>query len=162
MLTAPFAVLLAVLLGLVDWLWQPLLGAMVRLTRLRIVRWCEVQIARLPPYPALMLFAIPALSLLPFKFFGLYLIGHGKKVAGIVVFVLAKVVGTALFARVFALTSPALMQLAWFNRLYRWFVPFKQRLYEAVFGHPMIRLVRAVLRRTRDRLRRWWRRGALD
>ena len=79
--------------------------------------------------------------------------------AGVGVFFLAKVVGTALFARVFALTSPALMRLPWFKRLYDWFVPFKARLYEVVFGHPLIRTIRAVSRRTRDRVRRWWRRG---
>ena len=157
--TAPIAILLAIALGLIDWLWYPLLAVMVWLTRLRAVRWLEQQIARLPPYAALLLFAVPALSLLPFKFFGLYLIASGKGLAGVGVFVLAKVVGTALFAWIFALTSPALMRLAWFKRLYDWFVPYKARLYNAVFGHPLIRTIRAVSRLTRDRIRRWWRRG---
>ena len=41
--------------------------------------------------------------------------------AGVGVIVGAKIVGTALVARLFVLTRPALMRLAWFAALYeRW------------------------------------------
>jgi hypothetical protein len=51
----------------------------------------------------------------------LWLVGSGHALAGLVLIVGAKVAGTALLARLFALTKPALMRLPWFARGYeRW------------------------------------------
>jgi tRNA nucleotidyltransferase (CCA-adding enzyme) len=161
LIRAPFAIVAALLLGFIDWLWNPLLMLMTRLGRFWVFRALEGAISRLPPYGALLVFAVPAVLLLPFKFLGLYLIGHGQKLAGMAVFVLAKVVGTAMVARVFSLTAPKLMTLSWFNRLYNRFKAYKTRLYELVFEHPWIRLSRRLTRRWLDQiraqLRRFWR-----
>lgn len=160
LIRAPFAIVAALLLGFIDWLWNPLLMLMARLGRFWVFRVLEGAISRLPPYGALLVFAVPAVLLLPFKFLGLYLIGHGQKLAGMAVFVLAKVVGTAMVARVFSLTAPKLMTLSWFNRLYNRFKAYKTRLYELVFEHPWIRLSRRLTRRwleqIRARLRQFW------
>lgn len=162
LIRAPFAILVALVLGFIDWLWNPLLHLIMRLRRFWIIRALEDVISRLPPYGALLVFATPALLLMPFKLFGLYLIGIGEKLAGAAVFILAKIVGTALFARIFSLTSPALMSLPWFSRLYSRFKAFKTALYSLVFDHPWIRLIRRLARRRIDQIRRLltrWRHG---
>jgi hypothetical protein len=75
----------------------------------------------LPPYAALLVFFAPMVALFPVKVFGLWLIGEGRGFLGVGIIVVAKVAGTAVVARLFMLTHPALMQLPWFARLYgRW------------------------------------------
>ena len=61
------------------------------------------------------------LALLPVKLLALYLLGQGKIKTALVLLVAAKLLGTAVLARLFHLTQPALMQLAWFAHCYpRW------------------------------------------
>jgi hypothetical protein len=152
-LTAPVALVLALLFVLEDWLWQPLLGAMVALGRLPPVRWLETRIQALPSWPALAVFVVPALVLLPFKFVGLMLIGQGKRALGLAVFLLAKVVGTALFARLYQLTAPALRRLAWFARWQDRFLAYKAAIYQRVFGNRFAQAVLRAARRLKLRLR---------
>ena len=84
---------------------------MAGVARLRPIHWLETRIARLPPYAAMAMFLVPWLVLLPAKVLGLWLIGTGHVASGVGVFVVAKVVGTALLARLFSLTRPALLTI---------------------------------------------------
>ena len=54
------------------------------------------------------------LLLLPLKFVALVLIARGQLILASLLFIAAKVVATALIARLFELTQPALMQIGWF------------------------------------------------
>ena len=113
--------LVAIILLFEEWGWEQLSALVGRLARLPFFAWLERQIRSLPPWGAVAVFAVPALALLPIKLLALYLIGMGFPVMGLLVLLAAKVVGTALLARLFSLTQPALMQLAWFARWYpRW------------------------------------------
>ncbi len=47
-------------------------------------------------------------------------------------FVGAKIASTALVARIFILTKPSLMQIAWFARAFNWFVPWKDAIYAQI------------------------------
>ncbi len=59
--------------------------------------------------------------LLPVKLFGLFLLGEGHAMSALLLLLVAKLVGTAILARLFQLVEPALMQLPWFARFYpRW------------------------------------------
>jgi hypothetical protein len=61
------------------------------------------------------------LTLLPVKVLALYLFGQGQTTLGLVLLLGAKLGGTAVLARLFQLTQPALMQLRWFAWWYpRW------------------------------------------
>ncbi len=112
---------LALLILFEEWGWEPLGRLLARLARLRVIAAIERRIQSLPPYGALAVFFAPSLALLPVKLAALWLVAHGQHVLGIGVIVAAKIAGTAVVARLFALTQPALMQLAWFARLYeRW------------------------------------------
>lgn len=156
----PFVVLLAVLLWLEDWLWEPLAELMRRIDALPLLRQLEALLRRAPPWLALACYAVPVLSLLPFKLVGLYLLGKGHIVLGGGVFVLAKLVGTALCARIFALTRDTLMRLAWFAWLWQKFVALREAVYARVTSHPVWRMMRRYRLALKRRVRCWRRRFA--
>ncbi|MEO6624861.1 MAG: hypothetical protein ABIN37_08525 [Burkholderiaceae bacterium] len=104
-----------------EWGWAPLAALAARLAKLPMWAWLERRIAGLPPWAALAVFGVPVLALLPVKLLALYLLGQGKIKMALVLLVAAKLLGTAVLARLFHLTQPALMQLAWFAHWYpRW------------------------------------------
>ncbi len=112
---------IALLLLFEEWGWEHLAGIVAWVGRLPGLRWIEGRIRGLPPYRALALFGVPVLALLPLKLLALYWLGQGHVLLGLAVIVAAKVGGTALTARLFMLTQPTLMKLAWFARLFiRW------------------------------------------
>jgi hypothetical protein len=113
--------LVALLLLFEEWGWEPLAILLGRLGRLPGLGWIERQIAALPPWAAVAAFALPALALFPVKLLALFLLGQGHALLGVTVLVAAKILGTAVLARLFTLTQPALMRLGWFARWYpRW------------------------------------------
>ncbi len=116
-----FFPLIAAFLLFEEWGWEPLARAFARLARLPLWARLERKIAQLSPVGALLTFGVPMLSLLPVKLLALYLFGQGQTTLGLILLLSAKLGGTALMARLFQLTQPALMQLAWFARWYpRW------------------------------------------
>lgn len=106
---------LAILVVLVDDLFRSFVIPTVRaLARLAPIRWIETRIARMPPYVILALFVIPLAIIEPFKIYGLYLFAQGQFLGGIMVFVLAKVVGLGLAERLFAIGRDKLLSIRWF------------------------------------------------
>jgi hypothetical protein len=146
--------LLALLILFEEWGWEPLQQALARLGRLPLLRQLEALVARLPPYAALVAFSVPAL-LLPVKLAALALITHGQRLLGLAVIVLAKLVGTAIVARLFTLTKPALMQLPWFVRWYGRWTGWKDALLVQVRASWAWRWGRVLKRRARQRWARW-------
>ncbi len=120
-LLLPVRLLLALLILFEEWGYQPLTRLMARIGQLPVLRQLEWLITRLPPVAALAVLLLPALLLLPVKLLALLLIGSGRFGLGLSLVILAKLVGTAIVARLFQLTRPAILQLAWFASLYaRW------------------------------------------
>ena len=115
-----------------EWGWRPLADLLGRLARWRPWAQVETAIARLPPYAALFVFVVPSALLLPLKFLALFLIAQGQFVLAALLFAGAKVVATALVARIFMLTQPALMQIGWFAWAYDTIMPWKEALVERV------------------------------
>lgn len=115
-----------------EWGWRPLSNALARLARFRPWARAELLIAGLPPYAALFAIALPTTLLFPLKFIALYLIAGGHFVSAAMLFVGAKIVSTALIARVFILVKPALMQIAWFATLHDRFVPWKEAIFAQI------------------------------
>src|SRR5262245_3272254 len=150
-------VLLALLLLLEEWGWRPLADLLGRLAHWRPWAQLETAIARLPPYAALVVFVLPSGLLLPLKFFALTLIAKGQLVTAGLLFAAAKVVATALVARLFMLTKPALMQIAWFAWLYDRFIPWKDALEEYVRSSYVWRVGRLWAARLRRLARAQWR-----
>lgn len=116
-----FGYAVALLVLFEEWGWEPLQALLARLTRWPPLAELERCLQRLPPWAALVVFALPGLALLPVKLGALALISRGHPVDGLLLIVAAKVIGTAVVARLYTLLQPALMQLAWFARLHdRW------------------------------------------
>ena len=150
---AVFAIPLAIWVFLEEWVWDEMLAFMAWIGKLPPVHWAETQIAKLPPYAALIAFVIPGAILLPFKLAAFWLIAHGHAVYGFWVFVVAKVVGTAFLARIFSLTKPALLTISWFKRGYLAITGWKERLYAYVRALPAYQRLRENVRHAKLRIK---------
>lgn len=131
-ISAPFILLAAIFILLEDWLWDDLARIAAAIGRLPIFHQLESFIIWLPSYPSLLLFIVPSLLLFPVKFASLYLISQGQPVWGFLIAVAAKLIGTALVARIFNLTKPKLLQINWFAVLYEYLTAFKKRIYKVI------------------------------
>jgi len=158
-LMAPLRWLARLLLALIilfeEWGWTPLQRAMAWLGRLPLLRQLEAGIRRLPPYAALALLLAPTLLLVPVKLLALWLIAQGRALLGLAVILIAKLVGTAVLARIFMLSQPALMRLGWFARLYARWTAWKEGLLAWVRSSLLWRQARALRCLLRRRLRAW-------
>ncbi len=152
-----FTGLLALLIVFEEWGWEPLQRLLARIARLPVLRQLEAGIARLGPRTALAVFLLPTLLLLPVKLLALMLIAHGQRLLGLLVVVVAKLVGTAIVARLFALTRPALLQMPWFASIYQRWTIWKDGLLTRVRASWAWRTGRAVKRLARQRWARWQR-----
>ena len=122
----PLWVILALLLLLEAWLWDHLEPIVARIVN--VIPWGRVKtvlarlIEDLPPYAALVVFIVPLIVLLPLKFLEVYFLATGNWFGAIVMLVLAKLLGLGVTAFVFDATRGKLLQIAWFQRLYDWFI----------------------------------------
>ena len=144
----------ALLLIFEEWGWDPLSRLLMRMARLPVWSQIEKLIVRLPPYAALCVFAVPVLALIPIKLVAWYWVAQGHAVVGLSIVVAAKVLGTAIAARLFQLTQPALMQLAWFARGYNKWIGWKNRITDRVRQSLAWRKARFNQRRVRRHCRK--------
>lgn len=159
LLTTP----LALVLLFEEWGWAPLAALMMRLARLPIWYRLERWIASLPPWAALVTFLLPMIALFPVKLGAIYLFAAGHKLSGAILLIAAKLAGTAVVARLFHITQPALMQIPWFAQWYpRWKI-WKDALLERVRQSPAWRTGKwcklRLQRRAHDTMvliRRWF------
>ncbi len=115
-----------------QWGWRPLSNALKALAHLAPVAALERFIASLPPYAALVTFALPSALLVPLKLMALYLIANGHAFSAGALFVAAKIVGTAVVARLYQLTEPQLMQIPWVRQVHDVLMPRLHALHEAI------------------------------
>ena len=152
-------VLAALLVLFEEWGWRPLSNALARLARFRPWARMELAIAGLPPYAALATIALPSSLLFPLKFVAIWLVANGYLITAALLFVAAKIVSTALIARIFILVKPALMQIAWFAALYDRFVPWKEAIFakiRAMWVWRYGRMVKTAVRvETKQIVARW-------
>ncbi len=173
LLRAGLSLLLALVLLFEEWGWRPLVEALGWLARFRLWARIEGWIAGLPPYGALVVFALPTAILLPVKLGALFLLAQGKVLMATAFLAMAKLASTAIVARIFLLTRPALMRLAWFARLYNLFMPWKEALqvwiraswawrYGRMLKGWVAREVRQTWRLWRPRLQAAWTRARAE
>jgi hypothetical protein len=156
---------LALLFLLEEWLWNLLKRGMAAVGRLPVVHGLERWIAGLPPAGAAVMFLAPTTLILPVKLIALKMIVAGHLIKGTGVIVAAKLLATALFARVYVLTQPALMRVGWFVRLHATVLRWRVWVHAQVEAHPLWRSMRrrmltwrADLEARRGRNTRWARR----
>lgn len=147
--------LLALLIVFEEWGWEPLQRVLARIGRWPGLRWIEGAVRSLPPWGAVLVFALPSLMLLPIKLLALWTIGQGHVLLGMLIIVAAKLVGTAVLARLFTLTQPALLQLRWFAWLYGHWTRIKAVLLVRVRASWPWRVGRVLKRQWRQRWQAW-------
>jgi hypothetical protein len=125
-----------------EWLWNRLKQAMALLGRLPGLRQVERWIAGLPPPAAALVFLAPSMLILPIKLFAVKMILAGQLLRGAAVILAAKLTATALFARVYVLTQPALMRVRWFVRLHALVLRWRVRVHAEVESRPVWRSIR--------------------
>ena len=125
-------VIVALLILFEEWGWEPLQRAMAWLGRAPVLRHAEAWVARLSPAAALVALLVPMVALVPVKLGAVWLIGNGKRMLGLALIIAAKVIGTAVVARIFALTKPALMSMPWFASFYATWLEWKGALVDRV------------------------------
>ena len=135
-----------------EWGWEPLARAFARLAKLPLWARLEGIIKALPPWAALLVFGVPVLALIPIKLLAVYLFAQGHAATGLTLVIATKVTGTAIAARLFQLTEPALMRLGWFARIY---LPYKRWKDRVLLQVRQSALWRAV-GRAKARMRQFW------
>ncbi len=149
-------VLAALLILFEEWGWKPLSNLLARLASFSAWARAERWIAQLPPYGALAIFALPTTLLLPLKFVAVWLLASGQVAAATGLFIGAKIASTALIARIFLLTKPALMRIAWFARGYHWFVPWKDAFFATIRASWVWRYGRMIKTRIKLEAKQAW------
>jgi hypothetical protein len=139
----------ALLFLIEEWLWNRLKQVMALLGRLPGLRRLERAIASLPPTWAAVVFLAPSSLILPIKLFAVKMIASGQILSGTGVIVAAKLTATALFARIYVLTLPALVQVRWFVRLQTEVRRLRVWVHAQIEAHPLWRALRRRLLRWR-------------
>lgn len=147
---------LATLLYIVEeWLWDILRRGMAALGRLPPIRQLESWISRLPPGGAAFFFVLPATLALPVKLIALHEIAIGHVLRGTLVILAAKLLATALFARIYTLTEPALMQVKWFVVVRAAVLRWRNWAYAQIEAHPLWRAIHQRIGRWRAQFAAW-------
>jgi hypothetical protein len=154
-LTPPMVVIAAMIMLFEEWLWDHLTAFMAWVGRAPVLRVVEKRIATLRPYPAMGVFLLPGLMLLPVNLFAIYLTANGHAVVGTSILIAAKLLGTAILARLFTLCRPSLLTVNWFRRLYEAIGRLKQWLYNSAPWQAAVRWKNSVKTRWQHMTRHW-------
>ncbi|VTU28810.1 hypothetical protein [Variovorax sp. PBL-E5] len=155
LLAALAAVLLVPILLFEEWGWEPLARVVAQLTRLPLWARFERWLRSLPPWAALLAFFVPMGVLFPIKLLGLFLLGEGHGLSALLLLLAAKVIGTAIVARLFQLLEPTLMRIPLFARWYPRWKTWKDRMLSIVRASATWRVVRRLKDGARRRWRQW-------
>ena len=124
-------------------------AAMAALARLPWVARLEARLVSLPPYGALATFVGPSVLILPAKIVALWLLTHDRYWTALVLLLIAKLLATAILARLYRLLRPALMTIGWFAWADTHFFHWRDRLYAFVRALPAWQQAAAVAQRTK-------------
>ena len=155
-LLAPFIYTAAILLLFEEWLWNASKRVLARLPLIPFIARLESWIGNFSPYAALAIFILPSLLLLPVKILALLSITHGHPTLGLAIIITAKVLGTALVARLYTLTQKALLTLPWFVRCRDAVLRFKDRMIAQLRATQAWQHVEAGMAAFTAARRNWW------
>jgi hypothetical protein len=142
----PLVWLVAAIFLFEEILWDWSAAVMARLGVMRFVRLVEQSISSLSPRWALVAFLLPSLTIIPAKLIGLHAIVGGHLLVGTGIIGAAKLVGVALFSRIFNLTRPALMSFSWFASLYETVMHYRNRIHAFLDNWAAYQRIRKRLR----------------
>jgi hypothetical protein len=135
-----------------EWFWAESTRAIARLSSLAHLSALEAWIRRRPPAQALMLFVVPILVIYPFKALALIALARGDLALGGAAFVAAKLAATAVFARLYDLTEPAILHYSWVRVAKSRLLAVRAYLHAWLNARPSYRRARALIREHSARL----------
>lgn len=138
-----------------EWLWTGCTRLFAWLGRFGLLRWVDARLVRLPPVLALVILCTPMLLLFPFKIAGLWMIASGRFFSGCALMLAAKVLSTAIIARIFLTCRPQLMRMPWFARLHAWTCVLRDRIHQWIEQQPAWYEARRFVRRARAQVHAW-------
>ena len=94
------------------------------------------QIEKLPPYPALLILAVPLAAVEPFKLVVIFFAGEGHWLTGAIGMIGAYAVSLFLTHWLFGVMKPKLMTISWFARGWRWFVAQREKAWAETTPRP--------------------------
>jgi hypothetical protein len=89
---------------------------------------------RLPPYPSLLIVAVPLAIVEPLKLAAVFFAGDGHLITGAFVMLGAYAIGLFITERLFVIVKPKLLKLSWFAALWRTFVRLRTRVLRRLGG----------------------------
>lgn len=118
-IATPIVVAIAIVWFLIDALVLSLLRPVLeRLAAFRPFARLRAWIEALGPYPTLALFLVPIILFEPVKPVGLYLLGTGRVVPGMLVLVVGEILKIVIVERLFHIAQPKLMSIRVFAATY--------------------------------------------
>lgn len=126
-----------------------------RIARLAPIKSLEAWIAALPPYGIVTLFIVPLAMIEPMKIAALYLIGTHHVISGILIFILAKIVGVGLAERLFAIGREKLLSIGWFRWMFERAVRIKNNVHAWLASKPFWQRARVWIQRIKGSLAAW-------
>ncbi len=124
--------LLAIFLILEEWLWDLLTALGRSLSQFLHLEQVEQWLRQTEPNMALVAFSIPILIVAPINILAFFLIAKGLILQGLLIEILAKLLGTLLVARVFALTKPQLLSFAFLKVIYTYITAWLKWAHDKV------------------------------
>lgn len=161
-ITYPLLAAVGIAIAVEEMFWR-LSALLALLSQLSAVRAIENGLGRLSPASALLTFGLPAVALVPVKLLALYWLAGGHPVLGIGTILAAKIIGTAVVARLFQLMQGQLLSFRWFRWAYSKVMKLRAEAYGLWLYSAPGRWWRAQKARRRSRLfmrwqagRAWW------
>lgn len=127
--------------------------AMAACARLPWIARFEAWLATLPPWGAFVAFIGPSVLILPVKLSAVWFLLHGFYTTAVVVVLAAKLVATALLARLYRILRPTLMTIGWYARVDTWFFAWRDWIYAFVRALPAWQKARELVQDVRSWLR---------
>ena len=130
-----------------EWFWARSNRAMARLAVIAHLTAVGDWIRRRPPTQALALFVVPVLVIYPFKVLALVALARGDFAVGGAAFVGAELAATAVFARLYQLTEPAIVHFAWIRSARDGFLRVRASLHAWLEAQGPYRRARTMIQR---------------
>ena len=119
-----------------------------------VARWppivrLEGWLMTLPPWAAVLTFAMPSIIILPVKVSALWFAAHHRFALATAAVVLGKIMATAIVARLYRILRPTMMQLRWFAWADTKFFGWRDWAYAFVKSLPAWQEAKALVQRAR-------------
>lgn len=157
LLSMPLAALGVLALLAEEFLWDMFVAFWNWVGSLGIMRDAEMYLRTLSPLAAGVALVAPAALIFPVKVLAVYAMASGHFGLGLVVLVSAKIIGTALVARIYTVCEPQLMTMPWFVLIKRLVLDAKNWAHRKLEAWPLYRWMRRAMNRARASFRRFFR-----